>query len=643
MPLRRRRRRDIGRRAVCGSAPRRAQVVMRLLRLGPQRRLGPLSLLQRRAALLLAPGCSRRERGVLVLLRAGTERLLRLPPLAPRLGQRLLLALRRSTLDRPLGCLCLRLRLGRRCLSLQLLALHRRLQLGLRLRHRRVLGPARRLCLLFRLALLAPRLRHLLCRRLLGACRFLGRLLRNLLARSGALHVAELLAHLGAARLQLCPPLAQRLLSLASLDVDELQLLALGLLLVLLLRPLPLRRRPPRACLLLEPLELLGRALPLRLELLTPCRRLLLPLRMLLLQPRQLLLPPRHLLLRRRLLLRQLPLAILELALRLVRVPLQRAPLGIHLPLHLETLPLECDLGNLPPRLCLVAPRLVPTRLVRHPRGGRRVARGVAHPAHILALLSRILLCTRCLLAKLLATPLPRQPALRPALGCPPLRRLVALRATPAAAAALLLLGPAASGLGATERLAGATPERRQPAKHLAGPRGVWQHGREGLDAAALLLRVAPLLRAAARLLVLLLLVQLLVVLVARVVPYALAGSKVEVVDLAVIGLARLPVLGEWRLERLARNPAQVVVLRALHAQPLGILLDLLGRRLVVLVDVLLKNDRLRTGRWRGCGWVGGWEREGKGWGVERTSMPRQPRAGNRARLSLRTSRWYPP
>ena len=277
---------------------------MRLLRLGPQRRLHPLSLLQRRAALLLGPGRRRRERGVLVLLRAGTERLLCLPPLAPRLGERLLLALRSSALDGPLGCLCLRLRLGRRRLSLQLLALHRRLQLRLRLRRRHVLGPPRCLRLLLRLALLAPRLRDLLRRRLLGACGLLGRLLRHLLARSRALHVAELLAHLGAARLQLRPPLAQRLLSLARLDIDELQLLALGLLLVLLLRPLPLRRRPPRARLLLEPLELLGRALPLRLELLAPCRRLLLSLRMLLLQPRQLLLPARHLLLRRRLLLR---------------------------------------------------------------------------------------------------------------------------------------------------------------------------------------------------------------------------------------------------------------------------------------------------------------------------------------------------
>ena len=71
-------------------------------------------------------------------------------------------------------------------------------------------------------------------------------------------------------------------------------------------------------------------------------------------------------------------------------------------------------------------------------------------------------------------------------------------------------------------------------------------------------------------------------------------GARVRVCGRwAYLGLARLPMLGQRRLEPLPCDPPQVVLLRQAHAEPLCVFLNLGVGRLIVLVDVLFEDDRL--------------------------------------------------
>ena len=66
--------------------------------------------------------------------------------------------------------------------------------------------------------------------------------------------------------------------------------------------------------------------------------------------------------------------------------------------------------------------------------------------------------------------------------------------------------------------------------------------------------------------------------LVDRVLPLGLARRKVEIVNVAVGRLARLPVLGKGRCERLARQVHKLGIRQGIHTQPLRILLHLYKR-----------------------------------------------------------------
>jgi hypothetical protein len=86
----------------------------------------------------------------------------------------------------------------------------------------------------------------------------------------------------------------------------------------------------------------------------------------------------------------------------------------------------------------------------------------------------------------------------------------------------------------------------------------------------------------------LLVLVVALVVVVAWMVLLELPCVEVEVVDVAPGGPARLPLVGQRRLEALFRDVEQVSVLLQIHAQVLRILLDFLKCRLILFIQLLL-------------------------------------------------------
>jgi hypothetical protein len=59
------------------------------------------------------------------------------------------------------------------------------------------------------------------------------------------------------------------------------------------------------------------------------------------------------------------------------------------------------------------------------------------------------------------------------------------------------------------------------------------------------------------------------------VIPQALSGREIEIVNLIGVGLAGLPVLREGSPKGLARYPKQVLVFLKVHAEPFGVLQDL--------------------------------------------------------------------
>lgn len=81
-----------------------------------------------------------------------------------------------------------------------------------------------------------------------------------------------------------------------------------------------------------------------------------------------------------------------------------------------------------------------------------------------------------------------------------------------------------------------------------------------------------------------------LVVVVAGVILLQLLRLEVEVVDVAARGPARLPLVRQRRLQPLLRDVEQVAVLLHVHPQVLRVLLDLLLRRVVLLVQLLLHD-----------------------------------------------------
>ena len=65
--------------------------------------------------------------------------------------------------------------------------------------------------------------------------------------------------------------------------------------------------------------------------------------------------------------------------------------------------------------------------------------------------------------------------------------------------------------------------------------------------------------------------IQIFVICVTWMVPNAVTGGEIEIINLSFVGFARLPMLGKGRFQTFAGDPKEILFLFDIHPEPAGI------------------------------------------------------------------------